>query len=104
LRTTRVPIGLRFFNDRGLSLRVKTTYVKQSGSFSLDVSFPTFENEDSAWITDAALDYRLPRRLGVVSLGVMNLADSFIDLLETDPLNPRVATTRFAFVKVRLTL
>ena len=104
LRTTRAPIGLRFFDDRGLSLRVKTTYVKQSGTFSLDVPFPIVDSDDSAWITDAALDYRLPRRRGVVSVGVMNLTDTFVDLLETDPVNPRVATRRFAFLKVRLTL
>jgi hypothetical protein len=104
LRTTRVPIGLRLLSDRGLSLRVQTTYVRQSGTFSLDVDFSTFDNEDDAWITDVALEYRLPRRLGVVSLGVMNIGDDFIDLLEVDPLNPRVATRRFAFVKVRITL
>ena len=68
------------FHDSGLSFRVSTTYVEQSGTFSLDVALPTFEKDDNAWITDAALDYRLPRRLGVVSVGVLNIADEFIDL------------------------
>jgi len=104
LESIRVPIGLRIFSANGLSLRFATTYVKQTGTFSIDVGFPTFETEDDAWITDAALEYRLPRRLGMVSVGVRNMTDEFIDLLETDPLNPRVATRRFAFVKVRLTI
>jgi hypothetical protein len=104
LETTRVPIAIRIFDDRGLSLRLKTTYVKQTGTFSVAVGFPVVDTDDSAWIIDASIDYRLPRRLGVVSLGVMNIADDFIDLLETDPFVPREATRRLAFVKVGLTL
>ena len=103
LESVRVPIGLRLFHDSGLSLRVSTTYVEQSGTFSIDVTLPTFEQDDNAWITDLALDYRLPRRRGLVSVGVLNIGDNFIDLLETDPLNPRVSTRRFGFVKLRLT-
>jgi tetratricopeptide (TPR) repeat protein len=103
LETIRVPIGVRLFHDSGLSFRVSTTYVEQSGTFSVDITLPTFEQDDSAWITDAALDYRLPGRLGIISAGVLNIGDEFIDLLETDPLNPRVATKRFGFVRLRIT-
>ena len=102
LESVRVPIGMRLFHDSGLSLRVSTTYVEQSGTFSIDVTLPTFEQDDNAWITDLALDYRLPRRRGLVSVGVLNVGDNFIDLLETDPLNPRVSTRRFGFVKLQL--
>jgi len=103
LKTIRVPVGVGVFDDRGLSLRVTTAYVKQQGTFSVDVGFPTFHKDDSAWITDAVLDYRLPQRLGVISFGVKNITDTFIDLVEIDPTNPRVATRRFAFAKLRLT-
>jgi tetratricopeptide (TPR) repeat protein len=104
LETVRVPISLRFFNDHSLSLRLRTTYVKQSGTFSVDVGFQTVEKEDSAWISEAAIDYRLPRRRGVITVGVTNITDDFIDLVETDPFNPRVATRRFAFLKLRLSM
>jgi Flp pilus assembly protein TadD len=104
LETTRVPAGLSIFDDRGLSLRLTTSYVKQSGSFAEGLASPTFDADSSAWIVDAALDYRLPNRLGIVSIGAKNLTDTSIELIEVDPLNPRVATKRFAFAKLRLVL
>ncbi len=103
LETVRTPIGLRFFNANGLTLRLGATYIEQSGTFSSDVGQPVFDKEDSAWVTDAAIDYELPRRRGVITLGVMNMGDQFIDLVESDVFNPRVATRRFAFFKIKLT-
>jgi tetratricopeptide (TPR) repeat protein len=104
LRTLRAPVAIRFFSANGFSVRLATTYVEQEGTFSLDVGEPVFPKEDSAWITDLAVEYRLPDRLGSIALGANNLTDNFIDLLETDPFNPRVATRRFVFAKIRLNL
>jgi tetratricopeptide (TPR) repeat protein len=100
--THRVPLGLNFFNGAGIVLRVSATYVRQAGVFSVDQGLPRFPKKDSAWITDASLGYRLPRRAGLLSIGVKNVFDRTIDLFETDPLNPRVATRRL--VLGRLTL
>ena len=104
LTTVRVPVSLAIFDASGLTARVTTAYIDQSGTFSLDVGFPKVDQDDNAWITDVVLDYRLPRRLGVISLGVKNVTNNVIDLVEIDPLNPRVAIKRFAFAKLRLTL
>jgi tetratricopeptide (TPR) repeat protein len=104
LEAIRVPVGLSVFDDRGLSLRLTTSYVKQSGSFAEGFASPIFEVKSSAWVVDAALDYRLPSRLGMVSIGAKNLTDTSIELIEVDPLNPRVATKRFVFAKLRLVL
>ena len=102
LETIRVPVGLRFFHGNGMTLRLQATYVSQAGTFSQDIGSPVIDLEDSAWVADAALDYQLPRRRGVVTLGVMNLGDESIALVETDVFNPRIATGRFAFVRLRL--
>ena len=102
LKTIRAPLGVQFFTNMGATLRIATTYVEQEGVFSQDIDAPVVEKQDDAWITDLSVEYRLPRRLGVISVGVRNLFDDFIDLLEIDPLNPRVATRQFVFGSVNL--
>jgi Tfp pilus assembly protein PilF len=102
LKTTRAPIGVRLFNSKGTTVRLSTTYVRQEGAFSVDVGLPVTEKNDQAWITDISLEYRLPTRLGVIAIGVRNAFDNFIDLVEIDPLNPRVATRQLVFGAVRL--
>jgi hypothetical protein len=102
LKTTRAPVGVRLFNSKGITVRLSTTYVRQEGIFAADVGLPVTEKKDQAWITDVSLEYRLPKRLGFIAVGVRNAFDDFIDLLEIDPLNPRVATRRFVFGTVRL--
>ncbi|MFN0317022.1 MAG: TonB-dependent receptor domain-containing protein [Burkholderiales bacterium] len=102
LKTTSTPLALRLINQNGISGRVGSTYVKQKGTFSVDVGFPFVPKEDDGWITDASLEYRLPRRLGLLSVGVRNLFDQKVDLLEIDPLNPRVATRRFVYGRVSI--
>ena len=103
LDTVRAPFGVQLFNDNGLTLRLSTTYVAQEGDFSVDVGAPVVHTDDNAWITDVSLEYRLPRRKGFLSLGAMNVFDESIELLEIDPLNPRVATKRVAFAKFSFT-
>jgi hypothetical protein len=61
-----------------------------------------FERDDEAWILDAAVDFKLPRRHGLVTVGVLNAGDDFIDLVETDVFNPRFASRRMAYFKVRI--
>jgi hypothetical protein len=102
LLTTRVPFGLGFFNANGVTIRLGTAYVAQSGRFSIDEGFPVVPKSDHAWITDVSLEYQLPNRLGFVAVGVRNLFDTQIDLLEIDPLTPRVATGRLMFARARL--
>ena len=92
LKTIRAPFGFQMFSSMGATLRISTTYVKQEGVFSLDLAFPIVEKQDDAWITDFSVEYRLPKRLGVIAVGVRNVFDDSIDLVEIDPLNPRVAT------------
>ena len=103
LETFRWPIGLRLFYGARLGVRLQATYVSQAGSFSADVGEPIFERDDEAWIADVALDIEFPRRRGVVTLGVLNLGDEFIDLVESDVFNPRIAARRLAYLKVRFT-
>jgi tetratricopeptide (TPR) repeat protein len=94
LETIRVPFGASLSGQGGFSLRLVTSYVRQEGDFAIDTSFPVVPKTDDGWITDVLLEYRLPRRLGSITLGARNVFDVEVDVIETDPLSPRVATRR----------
>ena len=94
LETIRVPFGASLSGRGGFSLRLVTSYVRQEGDFAIDTSFPVVPKTDDGWITDVLLEYRLPRRLGSITLGARNVFDVEVDVIETDPLSPRVATRR----------
>jgi outer membrane receptor protein involved in Fe transport len=101
LKTTRVPLALRVFSARGMTIRAAATYIRQHGRFTLQPGEPVFPKDDEAVIADLALEYRLPGRNGVISVGINNAFDDFVDLVEIDPLNPRVATRQLAFARIR---
>jgi tetratricopeptide (TPR) repeat protein len=103
LKMVRAPIGIQLFSATGVTLRVATTYVAQDGRFSVDVDLPIVNKDDDGWITDLTLEYRLPERRGLVAIGAKNVFDNSVDLLEIDPVNPRVATEQFVFARFSLT-
>jgi len=102
VRTDRVPIAIKFFNANGLSVGVATSYVRQKGVFSIDEGLPEFPKQDHAWVTDLFVDYRLPQRLGILSVGAKNVFDKSIDLFDTDPTFPNIPARRFVYVRARL--
>lgn len=103
VQTVSVPVGLGYFHPWGLFGEVVTTYVHQD----VDRSFagPTSGSSDFTTV-DAAIGYRLPRRLGVASFQVRNLFDRQFNYLddnyrqfgETVPyISPYVPERTFAF-------
>jgi tetratricopeptide (TPR) repeat protein len=102
LTTERLPLALKVFNANGLTFGVSTAYVRQRGDFSVDVGFPEFSKKDNAWVTDIYLDYRLPQRLGILSIGAKNVFDKEINLVDTDPAFPLVPSRRLVYARARL--
>ena len=51
-----------------------------------------------------ALAYRLPRRLGLVSVGVRNLFDTAVQFQDTDPQHPELYPQRLLYGSVSLML
>ena len=100
LETTRIPIGFRIFSSRGIAVRTTASYVLQEGDFQIFAGFPVVPKRDSAWIVDLSIECRFPRRRGSVLLGANNLFDESVDLVESDPFNPRVATRQLAYLRV----
>jgi tetratricopeptide (TPR) repeat protein len=103
LNTHRVPVGVRFFHPSGFSAFLTGTYWHQQGNFEgfIDHS-QTRSGSDSFWTVDTGISYRLPRRLGFLTVGVTNLFDEKFKYFDVDFDNPLIQPTRMVFGKVTL--
>ncbi len=101
LDTASVPIGIRYFHPKGAFSSLVTTYVRQEVGFTTSQS-----SKEDFTVVDLAVGYRLPKRLGILSLGVKNLFDrkflyqdnSFVTADKFN-FNPRYVPDRSVFVK-----
>ena len=98
-------MGVNFFHPSGIFAGLTATYYDQSGDFE-NFKTHTFSNaDDTFWLVDAALGYRLPKRTGVITAGVTNLFDNDdFHYWEVDLKNSRIQPERRAFIKVTLAL
>ena len=107
LVTHKLPIGINYFHPNGFIGRVRTTYYNQEGDFSTAgpgfvTNAPTENKSDNFWLVDASVGYRLPKRRGIVSVGVANLFDESFNYVDTDPFNPRIYPERLVFSRFTL--
>jgi tetratricopeptide (TPR) repeat protein len=97
-----VPLGINFFHPSGVSAGLKATYYDQEGEF-IRKEILTFETgDDKFWVVDAAINYRLPKRYGFVTVGATNLFDEEFDFADTDVDNPRIQPDRSIFARITL--
>jgi tetratricopeptide (TPR) repeat protein len=104
LRTYRFPFGARFAHPSGFSAGFQATYVYQDGDFIVEDFFgpEVVEGDDSFWVVDASVEYRLPKRYGLITLQVKNLFDNQFHFQDTDPGNPRIQPGRLILAKINL--
>ena len=77
--------------------------MNQKGSFDRVNNVGTFiSGEDSFWVVDTAVSYRLPKRYGFFTVGVSNLFDEEFQYYDTDRDNPRLQPGRFFYAKLTL--
>ncbi len=101
--TWRIPLSVHYFNPNGIIAGVKETYVRQEGEFGyLENGVPYEPGSDAFWVTDALVGYRLPKRLGTVTLEVRNLFDARFSFQDTDPANPETVPERVVLGRVSL--
>ncbi|MGR9087626.1 MAG: TonB-dependent receptor domain-containing protein, partial [Gammaproteobacteria bacterium] len=75
LKTYKIPVNLRYFDPNGIFAQLGMTYVAQN-QWNIDAfNGGTVSTSESFVLADAAIGYRLPKRLGVISLEVRNLLD-----------------------------
>jgi tetratricopeptide (TPR) repeat protein len=105
--THRVPLGISFFHPSGLSASVTANYFNQDGKFLrfLEGGFAELQpGSDNFWTVDAAINYRLPKRYGFITIGATNLFDQKFKYFDTDLRNPSIQPDRMFFARVTLAL
>lgn len=94
LRTQKVPLSIRVFHPSGLSAGLKGTYIYQKGEFTDLNASTTWKDSDNFWVMDASITYRLPKRLGIITVEARNLLDEEFKFQDTDQANPRIYSER----------
>ena len=100
LKTHRAPIGIRYFHPSGFFASLTTSYIDQELEDNDGIK------SDRFWLTDAVVGFRLPKRLGVLSLGALNLFDeqfSYYDISSSGfPQTPPFQPNRTVFARIAL--
>jgi tetratricopeptide (TPR) repeat protein len=103
--THRVPLGIHVFHPSGLSAFLTTTYFNQDGKFGgIFNGDPIRHGSDNFWTVDAAINYRLPKRYGFVTVGATNLFDEKFKFFDLDLNNTSIQPVRTFFGRVTLAL
>jgi tetratricopeptide (TPR) repeat protein len=103
--TYTVPLAIGFFHPSGVLANLNVAYWDQNGKFR---QMNTFTNnrtgDDDWWLVDAAVGYRMPKRYGLITVGVKNLFDKDFNYYNTDLRNPFIQPERLVFGQVTLAL
>jgi len=107
-KTHIVPLSLRYFSTQGFFGKLATSYVKQTVDRAGSPA-GTIDDSDTFLLVDATLGYRLPKRMGSISLAVHNLFDKNFDYYDINPwvvelVRPRFTPDRSLFAQITLQL
>ncbi len=102
--THSVPLGVNFIHPSGWSAALQVTYYNQHGRVFPQGGSGFLLGTSNFWLVDAGLNYRLPKRYGLITVGVKNLGDKKFKYQETDFNNPNIQPSRMAFLRVTLAL
>jgi tetratricopeptide (TPR) repeat protein len=103
--THRVPVGINFFHPSGLGAFLTVTYINQDGDFGgITAVDPIRSGSDDFWTVDVALNYRLPKRHGFITVGATNLFDENFRFFDLDLNNASIQPARMVFGRVTLAL
>ena len=98
LNTHRFSLGINFFHPCGFSAKLKPTYIDQNGKFFVPplIDVP---GDDQFWVVDASIFYRLPKRMGIISIEAKNIFDENFNFQDTDPSNPEIYPERLILAR-----
>jgi outer membrane receptor protein involved in Fe transport len=102
-------LGLSFFYPSGFIVKLKPQYFYQNGNFVVPKFSPDgppinkiVPKDDHFWVFDASVGYRLPKRVGIISIEAKNLFDQNFNFQDTDPSNPRIQPKQLILAKITL--
>jgi outer membrane receptor protein involved in Fe transport len=82
----RAPLSLGYYHPNGFFTRLTVTYVNQDVEVRDDnAPLGTSDASDRFWSTDLFIGYRPSKRLGIVTLGVINLFDEELRFQDASP-------------------
>ena len=96
LELFEVPIVFKFYAMSKVSFSFEQTYYKQR----LVIDTISSTEKQSGWSTDVAVEYRLPKRAGIASLGVNNLLGNTKEFVNYDASLLRVYPDRFWYASI----
>jgi tetratricopeptide (TPR) repeat protein len=101
-QTHSMPLGAHFYHPSGLSASLQTTYYHQHGTFFPQGADGFRSGTSDFWLVDVGFSYRLPKRYGLITVGVKNLFDNQFRYQDTDFANPTIQPNRMAFIRATL--
>jgi tetratricopeptide (TPR) repeat protein len=105
LDTHSVPLGANFIHPSGFSASLQATYYNQDGTvFPQGADDFVDVDRSDFWLVDAGLSYRLPKRYGLITVGVKNLFDEEFKYQESDFNNPHIQPDRVVFARFTVAL
>jgi hypothetical protein len=104
VNTYTLPLGLGFFHPSGLLANLQVAWWKQDGKFQELSTRTNRKGDDDWWLVDAVLGYRMPKRYGLITVGVKNLFDKNFDYYNTDLRNYDIIPDRMVFGQITLAL
>jgi tetratricopeptide (TPR) repeat protein len=102
--THRVPLGASFIHPSGMTAGLRMTYLDQSGLFYSQETVEYLPGSRDFTVVDAFVQYRIPKRYGLLSFGVNNLTNQESTYQATDPKNLNIRPGRAFFGRVTLNL
>ena len=104
LETYKLPLSISTFFPNGFSAHLTATFIHQEGDFGDPLYEPVVSSDDDFWTVDCALSYRLPNKLGKISIEAKNLFDEGFQYQDTDFLNPKLYPEQIVLLKLTLNL
>lgn len=99
LETHRWILGTSFFHPLGFYANLRPTIIFQDGEFRNSQFEPLTFGDSTFFVMDAAIGYRLPKRLGLVEAQAQNLFDNSFRFQDTDARNPTITPDRFVVLR-----
>ncbi|MEE9413081.1 MAG: TonB-dependent receptor, partial [Methylococcales bacterium] len=106
VKTAMIPLKLKYFHPTGFFAQFGGSYINQTVDLAADSTFS--KDSDDAFLLDAAIGYRLPKRLGIISLEARNLTDEHFHYQDLNTqragqsITPRFVPDRTIFVRTTL--
>ncbi|BBL57969.1 FecR domain-containing protein [Methylomonas koyamae] len=114
IKTLRMPLSINYFAPNGIFTKITATNVHQTIDKQTGLAIKGFqstirEGTDDFWTIDAQFGYRLPKRWGIVSIGVKNLFDEKFNYQEfyfqngvNNPIMPTFQPGRYLYSQITI--